>query len=197
MRVFLAGASGVIGRALVPLLVDAGHTVGGLTRSESKVERLREASVTPILCDVYDRDGLVEAVADFGPELVIHQLTDLPDNASQLPEKRSDNARIRIEGTRNLVEAFRRAGARKLLAQSVAWQPPPGEGAEAVTELERMVLQADGVVLRYGQFYGPGTFYPADPMPEHPRVGVETAARATMDALDAPSGVLTIVDPEG
>lgn len=102
MRVFLAGASGAIGRQLVPLLVTAGHEVAGTTRSEAKVEILRELGAEPVVIDVYDAGRLREAVVAFGPELVMHQLTDLPQDPSQISEKAADNARVRTEGTRNL-----------------------------------------------------------------------------------------------
>jgi hypothetical protein len=108
--------------------------------------------------------------------------------------RRADNARTRAEGTHNLIEAAQNGRAQKVLAQSIAWELPPGAGADAVTELERSVLAVHGVVLRYGQFYGPGTYYPAE-LPDHPRVHLETAALATVDALTAPSGVLTVADP--
>ena len=195
MRVFLAGASGVIGRALIPFLREAGCTVGGLTRTASKAPLLERLGAEPIVGDVYDRDRLIEAVRAFRPEVVIHELTDLPDDASRLPEKRDDNARIRIEGTRHLIEAARSAEASRFLAQSIAWTLPPGHGAEAVAELERSVLAIDGVVLRYGQLYGPGTFYPTD-SPSHPRIDVQAAARRTAEALSAPSGVIEVVERE-
>ena len=193
MRVFLAGATGVIGQALVPHLVAAGHVVAGMTRTEGKADGLRAAGAEPILCDVYDRTHLIAVVNEFRPDVVIHQLTDLPDDAAQLDARRGGNARIRTEGTRNLLDAASSSGAQKVLAQSIAWELPPGEGADAVAELERSVLAVHGVVLRYGQFYGPGTYHPTEP-PGEPQVHVEAAALATVDALDAPSGVITVID---
>ena len=158
MRIFLAGASGVIGQRLIPRLVQAGHVVGGLTRSPSKTELLSHLGAEPILCDVFDREALIQAVRDFKPDVMLNELTDLPDDAAQISKLADLNARIRTEGTRNLIEAARRSGSPKILAQSVAWQLPDGPDAQAVAELERSVLAEGGVVLRYGQFYGPGTY---------------------------------------
>src|SRR6476661_1623936 len=182
VRVFLAGASGVIGQRLIPRLVEAGHVVGGLTRSSSKTELLRHLGAEPILCDVFDREALVQAVRDFKPDVVLNELTDLPDDVAQISEFTGLNARIRTEGTRNLIEAARRSGSPKILAQSVAWQLPDGPDARAVAELERSVLAEGGVVLRYGQFYGPGTYNPKQP-PNEPRVHIDRAATRTIEAL--------------
>jgi hypothetical protein len=108
-----------------------------------------------------------------------------------IPEFRGANARIRREGTRNLLAAARAAGARRFLAQSVAW-PLPGDAGAAVEEMERSVLEAGGVVIRYGQLYGPGTYYEQAPPP--PRVHVDEAARRTVEALAAPPGIVEIVE---
>ena len=172
MRIFLAGASGVIGQRLIPRLVHAGHIVGGLTRSHGKTELLRHLGAEPILCDVFDREALIQAVRDFKPDVMLNELTDLPDDAAQISQLANLNARIRTEGTRNLIEAARRSGSPKILAQSVAWQLPDGPDAQAVAELERSVLAEGGVVLRYGQFYGPGTYNEQQP-PEEPRVHID------------------------
>lgn len=192
MRVFLAGASGAIGRQLVPLLVADGHEVAGTTRSAGKVEVLRELGAEPVVLDVYDAERLREAVAGFGPELVMHQLTDLPADPAQISEKAADNARVRTEGTRNLIAAAKAAEAPRFLAQSIAWDLP-GEGGAAVEEHERIVLDAGGVVARYGRFYGPGTYHEED-RPEPPYVHVAEAARRTVKLLEAPSGVVEITD---
>ena len=103
------------------------------------------------------------------------------------------NARIRTEGTRNLIEAARRSGSPKILAQSVAWQLPDGPDAQAVAELERSVLAEGGVVLRYGQFYGPGTYNEQRP-PEEPKVHIDRAAERTVESLGKPTGVVVIID---
>lgn len=183
MRVFLAGATGVIGVRLVPLLLAAGHEVAGMTRSQPElVERL---GAEPVVCDVYDLEALRGAVRGFGPQLVLHQLTDLPDRREELEASLERNRRIRIEGTRNLLAA---AGGVRMVAQSIAF--PPG-----APEHEAMVLDAGGVVLRYGIFYGPGTYGGDEPPESGPRIHVDEAARRTVDALDAPPGtVLELVE---
>ena len=192
-RIFLAGASGIIGQRLIPLLVRAGHVVGGMTRSPSKTDLLTHLGAEPILCDVFDREAFIRAVCDFKPEVVLNELTDLPDDAARISERADLNARIRTEGTRNVIEAARRSGSPKILAQSVAWQLPDGPDAQAVAELERSILAERGVVLRYGRFYGPGT-YNEHHLPEEPRVHIDRAAERTVEALDKPTGFVVIVD---
>ena len=192
MRIFVAGATGVIGVRVVPLLVHAGHAVAAMTRAPAKAELLRELGAEPVVCDVYDAPALRDAVAGFRTECVLHELTDLPDEVSRIADYTGANSRIRREGTRNLLAAAEAAGARRFLAQSVAWTLPGDSGA-AVEELERSVLEANGVVLRYGQLYGPGTYHEQAPPPP-PRIHVDDAARRTVDALDAPSGVIEIVE---
>jgi uncharacterized protein YbjT (DUF2867 family) len=193
LRIFLAGASGVIGHRLIPLLVAQGHTVGGMTRSATKTEAIALLGAQPILCDVFDRAALVKAVGDFKPDVIINELTDLPDDVTKIGEHGELNARIRTEGNQNLIEAGRQSGSPKYLAQTVAWQLPDGPDARAVAELERAVLAEGGVVLSYGQFYGPGT-YNVDQIPAEPRVQLDRAAERTVELLDAPSGVVVIVD---
>jgi uncharacterized protein YbjT (DUF2867 family) len=191
MRIFLAGATGVIGVRLIPLLVGEGHQVAGMTRSPAKNELLRDLGAEPVVCDVYDAEALSGAVKSSGCELVMHQLTDLPDQLDQLGDFRDRNNRMRTEGTRNLIAAMRAAGAKRLIAQSIAWRPPAG--GEAVEEHEGMVLDAGGVVLEYGTFYGPGT-YGGDHAPDPPRIHVDEAARRTVELLDAPSGVIVVAE---
>jgi nucleoside-diphosphate-sugar epimerase len=193
VRIFLAGASGVIGQRLIPRLVQAGHVVAGLTRSPGKTDLLSRLGAEPILCDVFDQEALIRAVHDFKPDVMLNELTDLPDDAAQIGKHAGLNARIRTEGTRNLIEAARRSGSPKILAQSVAWQLPDGPDAQAVAELERSVLAEDGVVLRYGQFYGPDTYHEQQP-PGQPRVHIDRAAERTVEALGEPTGVVVIVD---
>src|ERR687887_587687 len=151
LRVFVAGASGVIGVRLVPQLVVAGHEVAGMTRSPAKVELLRGLGAEPVVCDAFDAHALREAVGAFQPEVVVNELTDLPDQPAATNDA---NARMRREGTRNLLAAAKEAGASRFVAQSIAW-PLPGDAGAAVSELERLVLPADGVVLRYGRLYAP------------------------------------------
>jgi nucleoside-diphosphate-sugar epimerase len=194
LRIFLAGASGVIGVRLIPLLVSGGHTVAGMSRTADKANVLRELGAEPVVCDVYDADGLVRAVTVFGPDLVMHQLTDLPDQVEDIPSFAPRNNRIRTEGTRNLLAAAKAAGADRFLAQSIAWTPPAG--GEAVATHERLVLAANGVVIRYGTFYGPGT-YSANRVPPHPRIHIDEAARRTVDLLNAPSGVVVVAEASG
>lgn len=195
MRIFVAGASGIIGQHLVPLLVADGHTVGGMTRSEAGAELLRSLGAEPFVCDVYDTEQLRAVVVEFAPEVVINQLTDLPDHTSDLAEFGPKNARIRREGVANLLRAAAAAGASRFLAQSVAWDLS-GDSAVASADLEAAVLAAEGVVIRYGQLYGPGTYYEDREAPA-PRIHVADAARRTVPLLSAPSGVVVLVDGGG
>jgi nucleoside-diphosphate-sugar epimerase len=192
MKIFVAGATGVIGMRVLPLLVADAHRVAAMTRSPQKTEAIRALGAEPVVCDAFDTAALEEAVVSFGPDALLHELTDLPDDAALLPEFRDTNARIRREGTRNLLAAAQAAGAEQFLAQSTAWRVP-GEGGAATDELERLVLAAGGVVLRYGRFYGPGTYYEQS-LPPPPRIHVDEAARRTVQALAARSGVLEIVE---
>ncbi len=217
-RIFLAGATGVIGGRLLPLLRSAGHSVWGTTRSWDKAASLRDMGAEPVVVDVFDAEALARAVLEAKPEIVIHQLTDLAE--ARDPAKRSAalarNARIRDEGTGNLVAAARRAGARRLIAQSIAWvyaagakphcedQPldlnadgPQGVTVRGVASLERQVLGAppmEGVVLRYGRLHGPGSG--ADAPPPGPAVHVDAAAFAAALAIDhGEPGIFNIADP--
>lgn len=192
-KIFLAGASGVIGQRLIPLLVDAGHTVGGMTRSATKADRLAELGAEPIVLDVFDRDALIAAVRSFQPDIILNELTDLPDDVTKIDDHAELNARIRTEGNQNIIDAARASGSPKILAQTVAWQLPDGPDAIAVKQLESSVLAEGGVVLSYGQFYGPGT-YNETQIPADPRVQIDRAAERTVELLDAPSGVVVITD---
>jgi len=192
MRIFVAGATGVIGIRLVPLLLAGGHTVAGMTRSPQGRERLAALGAEAVVCDVFDRVALTEAVTGFRPDAVVHQLTDLPDRADQLPEYAARNDRIRTEGTRNLIAAARAAHAPHLLAQSIAWTP--AARGDVIAAHERQVLDAGGVVVRYGQLYGPGTYYEGE-LPPHPRIGVDDAARRTIPLIAAPTGTHVLADP--
>jgi nucleoside-diphosphate-sugar epimerase len=192
LTVFVAGASGVIGVPLVRLLVADGHRVVGMTRSPEKVSMLHELGAEAVVCDVFDARRLETAVADADADVVIHELTDLPDDLDRLPLYLARNAHIRREGTANLLTAAEAAGISRFLAQSVAWQLPDDGGA-AVAEHEAAVLAFGGVVLRYGTLYGPGT-YGGDEPPPPPRVHVDEAARRTVEALELRSTTLTIVE---
>ena len=193
MRVFLAGASGVIGQRLIPLLVRAGHVVGGMTRSSRKTALLAQLGAEPILCDVFDREALIRSVRAFAPDVVLNELTDLPDEEAKIGAYSEVNARIRTEGNQNVIDAARLGGSPKLLVQTVSWQLPAGRDAQSAAELERAVLAAAGVVLRYGQFYGPGTYHERE-IPAPPRIQIDRAAERTVELLGAPSGVVVITD---
>jgi nucleoside-diphosphate-sugar epimerase len=191
VRVFVAGATGVLGVRLVPLLVAAGHDVTGMTRSPARAELVRSLGAKAVVCDVYDAAGLKRAVVGFAPQALVHLVTDLPDDLDRAGDFATANARARREGTRNLVSAARAAAARPV-AQSVAWELL-GDAGRAVEEHERVVLQAAGVVVRYGRFYGPGTYFENEP-PAHPRIHVDDAARRTVPAIEASSGVILVTE---
>jgi nucleoside-diphosphate-sugar epimerase len=193
VRIFIAGASGVIGTRLVPLLIADGHAVAGMTRSPHKAGLLAGLGAQPVVCDVFDADALTQAVAAFGPKVVFHQLTDLPDNAGEVAASGDRNDRIRSEGTGNLLAAAAAAAAERVIAQSISWELPSASRRAVTAAHERAVLQAGGVVIRYGRLYGPGTYYPAAP-PEPPRIHVDDAARQTLPTLQAPPGVTIVAD---
>jgi len=200
MHIFLAGAGGAIGRRLTPLLVSSGHDVTGTTRSADKAQALEKLGATATVVDVFDRAALMEAVRAAKPQAVIHQLTDLAfaPGTPQYEEGLARNARLRIEGTPNLVAAARAAGVSRMIAQSIAFAYAPGDGArtesdplaagtptaDAVTALEQAVLSLpEGIVLRYGFFYGPGT-WSGDAPSRAPAVHLDAAARACLLALE-------------
>lgn len=192
VRVFIAGSTGVIGRRVIPLLVAQRHNVSAMTRDAGDGDMLAGLGAQPFVCDVYDFDLLREIVIAARPEIVVNLLTALPDSVDELEGAVAANARIRREGNRNLLEAAEAAGAKRVLAESVAWRLE-GDAGAAVEELERAVLDAGGVVLRYGQLYGPGTYHEHE-RPDPPRVQIDEAARQTVEALHEPSGVIEIVD---
>jgi hypothetical protein len=190
MRIFLAGATGVIGVRLVPLMLAEGHIVAAMTRTPEKVDGLRALGVTPVLCDLFDQTSLTAAVKGFHPDVVAHQVTDLPDDIDKLAEFLAATGRVRSEGTRNLLAAAQAANASGFIAQSIAW------GSDPVLEAhENSVVSAGGTILRYGQFYGPGTYYEHDPPPA-PRILVDEAARRTMPFLAGPRGIFTITEDD-
>lgn len=192
MRVFVAGASGVIGIRLLPLLVRAGHEVAGMTRTRAKADLIARLGAHAVVADVYERDDLLEEVRAFQPELIIHQLTALPDDVARVGEFAAANARIRREGTDNLLAAARDSGTARFIAQSVAW-PLEGDGGAAVAYLETAVLDFGGTVLRYGRLYGPGTYSESTPPPP-PRIHVDEAAERTFAALDAPRRIIEVTE---
>ena len=239
MRVFVAGASGAIGRPLVPRLVAAGHEVTGTTRSEERAEAIRAAGARAVICDALDADALRAAVVDAAPEVVVHELTALPHRFNPRDKQMyAPTNRVRREGTRNLIAAAQVAGAQRLVCESIAFayatgeRPevkeedaplaleaplPFGDSVRAIDEMERAVLGAEGlegIVLRYGWLYGPGTYFADDGslardvrrrrlpvigkgMGLYSFVHVEDAASATVAAVErgAP-GVYNVVDDE-
>ncbi len=239
MKVFVAGATGAIGKRLVPRLIEAGHQVTAITRREEKLGELYELGAEPILCDVFDAGRLGSVVARAEPEAVINELTDLPQslNPRKLAEYYEANNRVRREGTRNLLSAARGAGVRRVLVQGSAYWYAPTGGAvkteeaplyldapspigpavQTIKDVEDAVLSAagiEGIVLRYGMFYGPGTWYAKDGdvgrqvmKRRYPMIGkgegtysfihVDDAASATVAALErARPGVYNVVDDE-
>ena len=239
MRVFVAGASGAIGRPLLPQLIAAGHEVTGTTRSEESAEAIRATGAGAAICDALDAEAVHAAVTEAAPEVVVHQLTALPHRFDPRDKEiYAATNRLRSEGTRTILDAARAAGARRMICQSIAFAYAPGPQAEvkdedaplalgapapfggavrAVDEMERAVVGAEGLeglVLRYGWFYGPGTYYADDgSMAEDVRkrrfpvlgkgtglfsfVHVDDAASATVAAVKrgAP-GVYNVVDDD-
>jgi len=224
MKIVLAGATGAVGRPLVPMLMEAGHEVTAFTRDPAKADELRRLGARAAVVDVFDRDAVFAAVREARPEAVIHQLTSLAERNF------ADNTRIRTYGTRHLVDASLAAGVRRMVAQSISWAYAPGEGPareeepldldapaprsgtiRGVRALETAALDMpEAVVLRYGLFYGAGTWYAADGfVAEQVRRGelpatdgvssfvhVDDAARAALLALDWPPGAVNVVDDE-
>jgi nucleoside-diphosphate-sugar epimerase len=234
VRVFVAGATGVIGRRLVPLLVEAGHEVTGMTRSPERASALREQGAEGVVADALDAATVREALGRGRPEVIVSQLTDIPRelNPRHYERQMAGNDRLRDEGTRNLLAA---ADGARVVAQSISFAARPApdrptteddplwldapasfrRSVEAVASLEDQVTGSDGVVLRYGYFYGPGTSYAADAAiaalvrrRRFPIVGggtgvwsfihVDDAARATVAALDpqVAAGVYNVVDDD-
>jgi 2-alkyl-3-oxoalkanoate reductase len=238
MRVFLAGATGVIGTPLVPQLLKAGYEVTAMTRSVLRAAQLEAVGADPVVCDVFDADGVRAAMADASPEAVIHQVTALPTRLDWAnPHLFDEHNRVRTEGGRILVDAALTTGATRVVAQSIAFAyaptgdrvkeedaplftdapPPLGGVMAAVVELEQRVTRTaaiEGLVLRYGMLYGPGTYHDrrgstaADiiaarvPLVEgatgmYSWLHVEDAASAAVAALErgAP-GIYNVVDDE-
>lgn len=224
MRVLVAGATGAIGRRLVPRIVAAGHEVAGMTRREGAVAALRAQGAGAVVADALDSGSVLAAVTSARPDVIVHQLTDLAGGSP------AANAALRIHGTRNLVDAAKAAGVRRIVVQSIAWAYEPGDepagedaaldvGAapprattiEGVAALEGAARELpECVVLRYGLLYGPGTWYAPDgartaaaragsiPADDDVTsfVHVDDAAAAAVDALTWPSGVVNVCDDE-
>jgi nucleoside-diphosphate-sugar epimerase len=222
MKIFLAGASGVIGRSLLPRLIAAGHDVTGMTGDPASTGPVRSLGARPVVIDAFDRDRLAEAIRAEQPDAVMHQLTSLRSGNSTVTN------RLRTEGTRNLVDAALSAGVRTVVAQSYCiYAPGPGladetdplavnspafgPAAEALATMETIVSEAPhGVLLRYGNLYGPGTGYASNgaiaaqvrrgELPANADVTsflhLEDAADAALQALEWPAGPVNIVDDE-
>src|SRR6516225_8906340 len=199
MKIFLAGATGAIGRRLTPLLVAAGHHVTGMTRNPASADALEKAGISTALVDVFDADALKTAMVDAAPEVVMHQLTDLPH----------------VLENENQLAAAQAAAARRFIVQSVAFGYAPGRephseddpldvkgGPRAVTigaaaDMERQVLTSGmpGIVLRYGFFYGPGTWHEGPT--RRPAVHIDVAAHAAVLAVTrGHTGTYNIVEED-
>jgi nucleoside-diphosphate-sugar epimerase len=180
MHIFLAGATGAVGRALIPKLVERGHTVTGTTRSSAKADALRALGATPVVVDGLDREAVVAAVATAAPDAIVHEMTALGgmSDIRHIEREFALTNRLRTEGTDNLLAGARAAGVERVIAQSFAGWPyertggpvkseddpldphPPAQlrsTLAAIRHVEDTVTAAGGVVLRYGGFYGPGT----------------------------------------
>jgi nucleoside-diphosphate-sugar epimerase len=220
MRIFVAGATGVIGKPLLRLLVAAGHDVTGSTRSAAKAAEVEKLGATAAVVDVFDAAALKDAVVAARPEVVIHQLTDLPDSSDPAVISKSleANARIRIEGTYNLIVAAKSAGAKRFVAQSIGFlytgakphkegdpiKPPADISARGVHALEGAVTGTpgiDGIVLRYGKLYGPGTWNEktGDNKPEGSGyLHVDAAAQAALQAVtQGAPGLYNVAEDDG
>jgi nucleoside-diphosphate-sugar epimerase len=235
MRIFVAGGTGAIGRPLVTALVAVGHEVTVFSRSADRVAALGLPDVVPAVGDALRPDDVVASVQRAAPEVVINQLTNLAQSANPLAVRRGfdQTSRLRQEASGTLVAAARTAGARRVVAQSISfiYRPGPGVRSEAdplwteasgqigqlagsLAALESATLggaPVEGVVLRYGSFYGPGTYFahgglyasmiskrllpiPGDGGGRFGMVHIDDAAAATVAALDGPTGVFNIVD---
>ncbi|KAB8190326.1 NAD-dependent epimerase/dehydratase family protein [Nonomuraea phyllanthi] len=216
MRIFVAGATGAVGRFLVPLLVDAGHEVTGMARTEEAGDRLRARGAAAVRGDVFDADRVREAIADAAPDVVMHQLTALSKGTP------ADNGQMRRVGTRILVDAAKQAGVTRIIAQSVAWayepgDTPAGEGTPldvtapppranlvgGITALEEAAAELpEHVVLRYGILYGPGTWYAPGGLVAERLAGRALDERATalvgpLSADDAVNSFVHVEDAAG
>ncbi|WP_339247714.1 NAD(P)-dependent oxidoreductase [Paenibacillus sp. FSL F4-0243] len=224
MKIFVAGAAGVIGRLLLPKLLEAGHEVVGMTHKEENRAFIEKCGAQAVIADVFDREAIFASIHKAQPEVVIHQLTSLSQRNF------SDNSRIRIEGTRNIVDASLAAGVEQIIAQSISWAYEAGDvpateetpldlkaleprrrTIEGIYSLEKAVAEIPNhVILRYGMLYGQGTWYDTNGyMAEEIRqermtatdavvsfLHVEDAANAAVLALNWPSGPVNIVDDE-
>ncbi len=215
-KIFLAGATGAIGQVLSGLLVQNGWKVYGTSRFQDKAALLKDLGVEPVIVDVYDAEKLQNLIAEMKPDVLIHQLTDLPYalDPELMPDALVRNSKLRIEGTKNLVDAAVSAGCKRIIAQSISFiygegntphteedpllpstHPVYGETADGVRNLERQVLESglDDIVLRYGLLYGPKTGFDAPIAPGS--VHVEAAAKASELAVTSgEAGVYNVAE---
>ncbi len=225
MRVLVAGATGVIGRQLVPLLTSVGHEVIGLGRSPGRAADHRAGGATFVVADALDRQAVVRSVRNTAPDAVVHLLTAIPAtvNPKHMDRDFAQTNRLRTEGTRNLLDAADEAGAHRVIVQGLAyaydpsgsgpanedaplWRDPPKQFAttlDALRDLERLTAQVDGLVLRFGHLYGPGSAYAADgsftrTIRDHklPIVGQGTATFSFTHAHDAASAIVAALDKD-
>jgi len=186
MKIFIAGGTGAIGRPLTAQLLAKGHDLVALTRSPERAQALAKQGIEPAIADVFDPDAVKAAVSRARPEVVIEQLTALPRTYTResMNAAAALNNRIRLEGGANVLAAAQAAGVRRYLKQSIAFWAVPGQGladeetplaldaspavaaeARVVTEIEHHLLESpniEGIALRYGFFYGPGTWFNSD-----------------------------------
>ena len=237
MKVFVAGATGAIGRPLMDRLRVAGHRAFGMVRSHSSDKSLADAGAEAVLGDALDRDSVLSAVESARPDVIINELTSLPQHytPTEMKAAAERDARVRVEGNKNLVAAALQTGVRRFIVQSAGFWYAPGqgladeneslafnaspaiaEGSQRYAELESMVLgrpEFAGIALRYGFFYGPGTwFIPEGDVGQQVRqqmvpiigegqgvsswVHIDDAAEATVRAIDSPPGIYNIVDDD-
>jgi nucleoside-diphosphate-sugar epimerase len=205
-KIFIAGATGVIGIRLCKMLINDNWTVYGTTRSENKTKLLKDIGVIPIVVDVYNAKKLENVIIESKPSIVVHQLTDLPTglDPDKMEEALVSNAKLRIEGTRNLVNSAIKANVSKMIAQSIGFVYEPnilphteespllnfedpiyGETSRAVASLEDQITNAQfvGIVLRNGLLYGNGTGFDS-PVEFVPSVHVDAAANAAFLAIN-------------
>ncbi|MCP3772178.1 NAD(P)-dependent oxidoreductase [Paenibacillus sp. MZ04-78.2] len=224
MKILVAGATGVIGRSLLPILVREGHEVIGMTRNEASKSLISKLGASPLVADALERESMTHALREARPEVVIHQLTSLSNFNFE------DNNRIRTIGTRNLVDASQAVGVRRMIAQSISWTYEPGDHpakeeepldleapqprkttVDGVLALEQAAAEMpEYVILRYGMLYGPGTWFDRNGlMAEKVRhkelkategvtsfLHVEDAAQTAVAALEWPTGPVNVVDDE-
>jgi nucleoside-diphosphate-sugar epimerase len=222
MRVFVAGATGVVGRQLLPLLAEVGHEPIGMARTAAAADRVRELGGRPVRADALDPDAVAQAVRTAAPDAIVNMLTAIPAKLDVRHTARDFAAtnRLRTEGTRNLLAAAERTGVRRVVAQGLAYAYEPGDGVAnedaplwanppaqfvpvlaALREMERQTTAAGGLVLRLGHLYGPGSAFAADGQftqqvraGKLPVVGGGTATFSFLHGADAASAIVAALD---